>query len=112
MLHGIGGAGSGIVDGKLYVAGGRDIDNTNYDTLYIYDIATDTWTQGPSMPQGENVPGSAVADGKFWLFGYGTPFRQDSPLDTRDTSSMSRRRPPRRRSALTRAHSRGHLGRT
>ena len=27
MLHGLGGAGSGIIDGKLYVAGGRDLDN-------------------------------------------------------------------------------------
>ena len=80
MLQGIGGAGSGIVDGKLYVAGGRDVNNTNYDTLFIYDIATDTWSSGPSLPQGENAPGSAVAGGKLWLFGFGTPFAQYSPL--------------------------------
>jgi N-acetylneuraminic acid mutarotase len=52
MLQGLGGAGSGISDSKLYVAGGRDVSSTNLDTLFIYDIATNTWTQGTSMPQG------------------------------------------------------------
>src|SRR5262249_10039541 len=80
MLHGLGGTAYGIIDGKLYVAGCRDIASPNYDPLFAYDIATDTWTQGPSMPQGENVPGSAVAGGKLWLFGFGTPFNPNSPL--------------------------------
>ena len=61
MPHGLGGAGSGFIDGKLYVAGGRDAANTILDTLYIYDPATDTWSQGASMPQPENVPGSVVS---------------------------------------------------
>jgi Kelch motif len=57
MPHGLGGAGSGFINGKLYVAGGRDAENTILDTLFIYDPATDTWSQGASMPQPENVPG-------------------------------------------------------
>ena len=80
MPHGLGGAGSGFIDGKLYVAGGRDAANAILDTLYIYDPVTDTWSQGASMPQPENVPGSIVSAGsdcidcKLYLFGYGNPF--------------------------------------
>jgi N-acetylneuraminic acid mutarotase len=38
----LGGPGFGVINGHLYVAGGRDINNTNLSTLYDYDIATDT----------------------------------------------------------------------
>jgi len=51
MPLGIGGTGYGIIDGKLYVAGGRDINNNNYDTLYVYDIANDAWSTGPPCPR-------------------------------------------------------------
>jgi N-acetylneuraminic acid mutarotase len=70
----LGGAGSGVVNGHLYVAGGRDINITNYNTLYDYDIASDTWTQRANLPTGVNVPGSAVIGGKLWVFGGGDPF--------------------------------------
>ena len=70
----LGGAGSGVINGHLYVAGGRDINNTNYNTLYDYDIAADTWTQRANLPTGINVPGSAVIGGTLWIFGGGDPF--------------------------------------
>src|SRR5882757_1139360 len=70
----LGGPGFGIINGHFYVAGGRDINNTNLNTLYDYDIAADTWTQRASLPSGENVPGSAVIGGKLWVFGGGEPF--------------------------------------
>ena len=87
MPHGLGGAGYGFIDGKLYVAGGRDAENAILDTLYIYDPATDTWSQGASLPQPENVPGSIVSAGadciacKLYLFGYGSPFTGYGLLD-------------------------------
>ena len=70
----LGGAGFGIINGHIYVAGGRNINNTNLNTLYDYDIATDTWTQRANLPTGINVPGSAVIGGKLWVFGGGNPF--------------------------------------
>jgi N-acetylneuraminic acid mutarotase len=70
----LGGPGFGVINGHLYVAGGRDINNTNLSTLYDYDIAADTWTQRANLPTGINVPGSAVIGGKLWVFGGGDPF--------------------------------------
>src|SRR5882724_584478 len=70
----LGGPGFGVINGHLYVAGGRDINNTNLSTLYDYDIAADTWTQRANLPSGTNVPGSAVIGGNLWVFGGGNPF--------------------------------------
>src|SRR4030095_1365512 len=69
----LGGPGYGVINGHLYVAGGRDINNTNLSTLYDYDIAADTWTQRASLPSGTNVPGSAVIGGQLWIFRGGNP---------------------------------------
>ena len=46
----LGGPGFGIINGHIYVAGGRNINNTNLNTLYDYDIAADTWTQRANLP--------------------------------------------------------------
>ena len=70
----LGGPGFGIINGHIYIAGGRDINNTNLNTLYDYDIAADSWTARANMPSGVNVPGSAVIGGKLWVFGGGNPF--------------------------------------
>lgn len=73
--HPVGGAASGIINGHMYVAGGRDATNTVVNLLWDYDIAANTWTQKASMSCGQqNVPGSAVAFGKLWVFGGGNPF--------------------------------------
>ena len=52
-------AGFGAIHGKLYVAGGSD-GVTQLNTLYIYDIASNTWTTGANMPVAEEAAGSAV----------------------------------------------------
>ena len=70
----LGGPGFGIISGHIYIAGGRDINNTNLNTLYDYDIAADSWTARANMPTGVNVPGSAVIGGKLWVFAGGNPF--------------------------------------
>src|SRR4029077_15626874 len=71
---GFGGAGSGVVNGHLYVAGGRDANNTVIATTWDYDIAADTWTARANLPAADNVPGSAVIGGKVWGMGGGNPF--------------------------------------
>src|SRR6202035_5180591 len=47
--NGFGGAGFGVVNGHLYVAGGRDATNTVIATTWDYDIAADTWTARANM---------------------------------------------------------------
>ena len=70
----MGGPGFGIINGHIYIAGGRNLGSTNLNTLYDYDIAANTWTQRTNLPTGVNVPGSAVIGGKLWVFGGGNPF--------------------------------------
>ena len=78
----LGGPGFGIINGHIYVAGGRDLNNTNLNTLYDYNIAADSWTTGATMPTGVNVPGSAVIGGKLWVFGGGNPFTGPGTMPT------------------------------
>jgi N-acetylneuraminic acid mutarotase len=70
----LGGPGFGIINGHIYVAGGRNLANTNLNTLYDYNIAADTWTQRANLPAGINVPGSGVENGQLAVFGGGNPF--------------------------------------
>jgi hypothetical protein len=65
----MGGPGFGIINGHIYIAGGRNLANTNLNTLYDYDIAADNWTQRADLLTGINGPSSAVIGGKLWVFG-------------------------------------------
>ena len=65
-----GGYASGIINGHLYVAGGRNAANSALNTLWDYDIAANTWTQKSDMPSTRNnVRGSAVALDSLFVFG-------------------------------------------
>src|SRR6266540_566552 len=73
--HAVGGVASGIINGHLYAAGGRDATNTVVNLVWDYDIAANTWTQRTSMPAlNNNVPGNAVALNRLWVLGGGNPF--------------------------------------
>jgi N-acetylneuraminic acid mutarotase len=73
--HPAGGMASGVINGHLYVAGGRDAANLNINLNWDYDIAANTWTQRADMPGTQpNVPGSAVALDALFAFGGGNPF--------------------------------------
>ena len=40
---------SAAVGGKLYVFGGRDSDDEFLSMVEVYDPASDSWEQGPSL---------------------------------------------------------------
>ena len=83
--HAVGGAAYGILNGHLYVAGGRDATNTVINLVWGYDIAADTWTQRTVMPGiNNNVSGNAIALNRLWIFGGGNPF---GPTKAGSTSS-------------------------
>ena len=57
--------------GRIWVAGGMDIDGHGVDYVFIYDPATDRWSEGPWLP--ESVHHAAlVSDGDalFLIGGY------------------------------------------
>jgi hypothetical protein len=57
--------GVGYHAGKLYVAGGHDDGLTN--SLYVYDIASNTWSQGPDMPVFSYGSAAGVYGGKLFV---------------------------------------------
>ena len=67
----VGGAGNGIINGHLIVAGGSNTASNNRTTVFDYDIAANSWTTRLPLPTGVNVPGSAVVRGRLWVFGGG-----------------------------------------
>src|SRR5439155_9945841 len=67
--------GFGVINGKLYIAGGFDRNEQNLNTLYAYDITANNWTRLADLPQAVGAPGSVVASGKLWVFGGGDPTR-------------------------------------
>lgn len=65
MPHGVGEAAAVELDGKIYVAGGFD----TRPSFQIYDIATDTWRDGPDLFRGTDNAGALAAAGKVYVFG-------------------------------------------
>lgn len=58
------------IDGKIYVTGGAPNEGEPpFAELDIYDIATDTWTTGPSMPTAREHLASCALDGKLLAVG-------------------------------------------
>jgi N-acetylneuraminic acid mutarotase len=71
---------------KIYVFGGAEFDSgTNYDLTQIYDIATDTWSSGASMPdvRSFSAGGYVSATGKIYILsGYNTGFVDSAQPNT------------------------------
>jgi hypothetical protein len=89
--HAVGGAASGIINGHLYVAGGRDATNTVVNLVWDYDIAANAWTQRTNMPGVQNnVPGSAVALNRLWVFGRGNPLGPMAGGSTRNAFASTK----------------------
>ncbi len=55
--------------GKLYVLGGYPSGRISVKTVQIYDIASDSWTRGPDLPEVNNHGIAAAYDGVIYLFG-------------------------------------------
>jgi N-acetylneuraminic acid mutarotase len=90
--HPAGGFASGVIEGKLYLAGGRDAAGLLVYDTWEYDIAADNWTQKADFPGAQsNVPGSAVALDALFVFGGGYPFAagETAAAVTKGTSSST-----------------------
>jgi len=57
-----------VLNGKIYVIGGYDSDQISYDTVEVYNPATDVWTFAQPVPSANNHSAAAVAGGKLYAF--------------------------------------------
>src|SRR3712207_9237684 len=60
------GGGAGVIDGKIYVAGGRPPHGHDFA---VYDPRTDEWTVLPDLPTQRNHLAVAAIDGKLYVAG-------------------------------------------
>jgi len=60
---------AGVINGRIYVPGGRLVSEEVSDILEIYDPLSDMWAVGRNMPQPLSAYGLAVFEGKLYLFG-------------------------------------------
>jgi N-acetylneuraminic acid mutarotase len=70
-------AASAVIDGRIYVVGGRralkqgdgTLRQVNVPTLEVFDPASLTWTTRQPMPQARGGLGAAAHGGKLYVFG-------------------------------------------
>jgi N-acetylneuraminic acid mutarotase len=60
------GGGAGVIDGKIYVAGGRPPHGHDFA---VYDPQSDQWTVLPDVPTQRNHLGVAAIDGRIYVAG-------------------------------------------
>jgi N-acetylneuraminic acid mutarotase len=60
------GGGAGVIDGKIYVAGGRPPRGNDFA---VYDPAADRWTVLPSLPTGRNHLAVDAIGGRLYVAG-------------------------------------------
>jgi hypothetical protein len=72
--------GVGVVDGKLYFAGGRQPTNQSLNAFEEFDPSTNRWYRLPPLPVGLGSLGVTTIDGKVVVTGGGEdPLRPDEP---------------------------------
>src|ERR1700730_274366 len=63
-------AAAGVIDGKLYVAGGVNPANTAAgNTVFVYDPTTDMWATLASRPTARSGAAAAVVNGILYVIG-------------------------------------------
>ena len=70
MRVGVASAMTAVVDGKVYVVGGKtnaELPNEASDAVQVYDPATMNWTQRTPMPEGRYAAAIAVRDGLIYV---------------------------------------------
>jgi N-acetylneuraminic acid mutarotase len=65
--------GGGVIDGKLYVVGGRDTPQSP-TALEVYDPQSNAWAALSPMPTGRSGIGVGAVNGELWVFGGETTF--------------------------------------
>jgi N-acetylneuraminic acid mutarotase len=59
----------GVIDGKLYVVGGRNRPKYDITALEMFDPATGKWSDRAPMPTGRSGGNASILDGRMYVFG-------------------------------------------
>lgn len=62
-------AAGAVIDGLLYVVGGRTVAGGNVADTHVYDAAEDRWRTAAPMPQAQGGLAAAAAGGRLFAFG-------------------------------------------
>lgn len=62
-------AAGAVIDGKLYVVGGRVVGEGNVTANEVFDPATQSWETLTPMPNAQGGIAAAALDGKLYVFG-------------------------------------------
>jgi N-acetylneuraminic acid mutarotase len=84
--------GAGVIAGKVYVSGGRDLDNNSpgsddgapRSSLYAYDPVTDSWSRKADMPLPSMAGVTGAINGKLYVLNasFNSFYRYDPSTDT------------------------------
>jgi DNA-binding CsgD family transcriptional regulator len=65
----VSGAQAGVIGEKVYVPGGKGVDDSPIDLLEIYDLRDGSWEQGARLPLPLSDYALAAYEGRLFLFG-------------------------------------------
>jgi N-acetylneuraminic acid mutarotase len=80
-------AGSAVVDGKIYVVGGRSVSSGISKIMEEYDPAADTWRGRALMPTSRQGARAAAVDGIVYAIGGNTGFTETSAVEAYDPTT-------------------------
>jgi hypothetical protein len=83
----LGGPASDVVNGHLFVFGGRDRSGAAPGSTYDYASPTICGACVRPCPRRGNVPASAVLNGRVWVFGGGDPFIPINAVEVYDPAT-------------------------
>src|SRR6266508_6341796 len=82
MLHQQNEAASAVIDGKVYVIGGFEMDAQPTTRVQVYGPASNKWSEATSLPEGVHHAAAAVVDNKIYLVGgFRNVFSKRDPID-------------------------------
>jgi N-acetylneuraminic acid mutarotase len=77
-------AGSAVVDGKIYVVGGRSVSSGISKNMEEYDPETETWRIRALMPTSRQGARAAAVDGIVYVIGGNTGFTEIAAVEAFD----------------------------
>ena len=84
---------SAAVNGRIYLLGGRDVAAADpldaVSDVFIYDIATDTWSMGQPMPLGSRFACAVAVGDEIYVAGGDTFPSRNTTLQVYDTLTDS-----------------------